>query len=89
MKKKPDKNSPLFRLRESLGGVSIPSLAMHLNISYPLLWGIEKGNYRILPDKFVENLTDKIGSQRVEVFKDEYYKFIDSLKDLDWSKASI
>jgi predicted transcriptional regulator len=85
MSKKED--SPLYRLRQSLG-VSVQRLSKELDISYPVLFSIEKGDYRVLPTKFLENLK-KTEYPQVELFEEEYQKFIDSQGKLNWKEASI
>lgn len=85
MNKKED--SPLYRLRQSLG-VSLQRLSRELDISYPVLFAIEKGDYRILPAKFLENLK-KTEYPQLELFEEKYYKFIDSQEKLNWKKAKI
>ena len=85
MSKKED--SPLYRLRQSLGA-SLQRLSKELDVSYPVLFAIEKGDYRILPAKFLKNLK-KTEYAQIELFEEEYYKFIDSQEKLNWSKASI
>ena len=84
--------SPLYKLRMALGGISLTDLARNLNLSITMIYNIEHGKVKKLPNKFIKKL-ETVNFPKKNEFISEYENFINSLGKskiniIEWDKLN-